>query len=240
MNEQEKINKDELESTKNEVLEEKKESPLLEFFKGIGTILLYILFAIIGGILFGKYYDSPNMMVATLSQLGTYLIMLIGLGIIYHKRLIKDAKNFKKEYVNVALKNWIMGLGIMMISNIIISMFVHNIAANESANRELLNSYPISNILTMILIGPMIEEITFRASFKKAFKKWYTFALTTGLIFGLAHIAEFNLLEFLFIIPYGALGFFFAKAFYETDNIYTSFIAHMIHNAICVMMIILF
>ena len=213
---------------------------ILEFLKGIGTIGLYILLTILGAFLFSKYYYSANKVIATFAQLGTYIIMLLGLCLVYHKRLIEDFKKFKKDNINIALRNWIMGLGVMMISNLIITFFVKDIAANESANRELLFSYPISNIISMVLIGPIIEEITFRASFQKAFKKWYTFALTTGIIFGLAHIAKFNLLEFLFIIPYGALGFFFAKALYETDNIYTSFIAHMTHNLLCVILILLF
>lgn len=222
-----------------EKINETKTSKILEFFKGIGTIFLYLILVIIGGRLFGDYYYANNKIIATLAQLGTYIILLIGLSLIYLKRLINDAKNFKKEYLNIALKNWIIGLGAMIISNIIIISITNDIAANESANRELLSNYPISNIISMIFIGPFIEEITFRASFKKAFTKWYTFAIATSLIFGLFHIAEFTLLELLFIIPYGALGFFFAKAFYETDNIYTSFIAHMIHNALCILIILM-
>lgn len=223
-----------------QILKRNKKQAVIEFFKGIGTILLYFLLAGIGYTLFGNFYFNDNKIIATLAQLGTYIVMLSGLGLVYHKRLINDFKNFKQTYVGVAIKNWILGLIIMMISNIIITTILKDIAANENANRQLLLNYPISNFITMIFIGPLIEEITFRASFKNAFKKWWTFALTTGLIFGLAHIAEWNLTEFLYIIPYGALGFFFAKAFYETDNIYTSFIAHMIHNALCVTIILLF
>jgi len=37
-------------------------------------------------------------------------------------------------------------------------------------------------------------------------------------------------MEILFIIPYGSLGFFFAKAYYDTNNIYTSYLAHFFHN----------
>lgn len=211
---------------------------IFEFLKGLGTIILYFLLVLFGQLLLGDFFQSSNKVVATLSQIGLYLIILTGLGICYHKRLIEDAKKFKKEYVGVAFRNWIFGLILMMLTNIIIMSFVKDIAANESLNRELLENYPISNIITMIFIGPLIEEITFRLSFKKAFSKWYTFALTTALFFGLAHIAEYNLLELLFIIPYGALGFFFAKAMYETDNIYTSFIMHMIHNGMCVILLL--
>ena len=174
---------------------------VMAFFKGIGTIILYLVLSILGALLFGNFYQSENKLVAGLSQLGTYTLMLIVIGLIYHKRLINDFKNFKKENINIALKNWLIGLGVMMITNIIITMFVHDIATNESLNRELLMKYPLSNIITMIFIGPLLEEITFRASFKEAFSKWYTFAITTGLLFGLAHIAKWELLEFLFVIP---------------------------------------
>ncbi len=212
---------------------------IIEFAKGLGTIFLYFILVLVGQLLLGKFFHSANKMVATTSQIGLYFILLSGLAIIYRKRLIQDAKKFKKEYIGVAFRNWIFGLILMMATNILIMSFVKDIAVNESLNRELLNNYPISNIISMIILGPMIEEITFRLSFKKAFSKWYTFALTTALLFGLAHIAEFELLELLFIIPYASLGFFFAKAMYETDNYYTSLLMHMTHNAMCVILLLI-
>lgn len=216
---------------------------VIEFFKGIGTIVLYFLLSIIGAFLFGDLYFSSNTLVASLSQLGTYILMLTVLALVYNKRLKENLKDFKKEYIKVAIRNWVIGLGAMIICNIIVNRIVGDIAANEAANREILLKYPISNIITMVLVGPLIEEITFRASFKKAFNHWFAFSLITGLIFGLAHtfdaIIAGNILEILYILPYGALGFFLAKAFYDTDNIYTSFIAHMIHNGMCVLLIIL-
>ena len=212
---------------------------IINFLKGFGTIFLYILLTILGNLLLGRFYNSKNIAIATLSQIGTYLILLIGLALFYHKRLINDFKTFKKSNLDSTFRNWLIGLIIMVISNIIVGSIVKDIATNESLNRELLLKFPLSNIITMIFIGPLIEEITFRASFKDCFTKWYTFATITALLFGLAHIASWNLLEFLFIIPYGSLGFFFAKAFYETDNIYTSYLAHMFHNALCITIIFL-
>lgn len=223
----------------------KNNNKIVTFLKGIGTIALYYLLAIIGSLVFGNFYNSSNKLIAGLSELGTYIIILCGLCFTYRQRLINDFKNFKKDNINIAVRNWLCGLAIMMAANMFISFIVKDIAANEAANRELLNNLPITSIITMIIIGPLIEEITFRASFKNAFSKWYTFALVTGLIFGFAHITAsitpgFNPLELLYIIPYSALGFFFAKAFYETDNIYTSFLAHFIHNSLCILVLILF
>ena len=215
----------------------------LEFFKGLGTILVYFVVTLICSYLFQDYYYHDNFVVATIFQILVYLILFLVLAIIYHKRLIHDLKEFKKEYVFIAFKNWMIGLGAMFIANIVISSFGGGLAANEEANRNLLAMYPISSFISMVFLGPIIEEITFRASFKKAFSKWYTFAIVTSLLFGAAHIQTFfvtyDFMELLYLIPYSALGFFFAKAFYETDNIYTSYLAHLFHNGMCVILLLL-
>ncbi len=220
-----------------------KEIKILEFFKGLGTVLLYYVISLIMGRLIGKFYYHDNIVVASLAQICLYVVLLCVLGIIYHKRLIHDFKSFKGDYVGVALKNWIIGIGVMFICNLIISSVVGGIASNEEANRNLIASYPVSSFITMVFLGPLIEEITFRASFKKAFNKWYLFALVTALIFGSAHILSFfttgDFLELLYLLPYSALGFFFGKAFFETDNIYTSYLVHMIHNGVCVILLLI-
>ncbi len=210
---------------------------IINFFKGLGTIFLYFFLAAVGYILFKDYYTSSNIIVSSLSQLGTYIIILIGLCIVYHERLIEDFQNFKKENLKIALKYWLIGLGVMLATNLVINSIIHTIPANESANREFLAQFPLSGLLIVAIIGPITEELTFRASFKNAFKNWLPFCLVTAFFFGLAHIAEPNLLELLYIIPYGALGFFFAKAFYETDNIYSSIFIHMLHNTLAVLLI---
>ena len=219
------------------------ENKVLGVLKGIGTIILYFIVSLFCSYLFRNYILSDNIFVASLFQVLTYVILLLIIGGIYHKRLIHDFKNFKKEYVGIALKNWIIGLGAMFIANIIISSIAGEIASNEEANRTLLGNYPVSSFISMVFLGPLVEEITFRASFKSAFSKWYIFALVTALLFGSAHISSFittkDFLELLYLIPYSTLGFFFAKAFYETDNIYTSYLAHMFHNGMCVILLLI-
>ena len=216
---------------------------LIEFLKGFGTILLFVFLSILGNSLLSNFIDNPNKTIAEIAQIGVYLFMFIGLSIPYYKRLIKDFKSFKKSNLKIAFRNWLGGLIIMIISNTIIISIIGNIATNESLNRNILSDYPVSSIISMTILGPILEEITFRLSFKNAFNKWYTFAIFTGIIFGLVHVLPTltlettTLKEFLFIIPYGSLGFFFAKAFYETDNIFTSIIMHITHNTLSIIFI---
>lgn len=220
------------------------EAKVFEFLKGLGTIVLYFAISILFSYLFRNLVYHENIVIATVFQILPYIILLIVLGLIYHKRLIHDFKNFKNEYVGVAIKNWIIGLGAMYIANILISSFVGtSVSVNENINRNLISIYPVSSVITMVILAPLVEELTFRAGFKKAFSKWYIFSLVTGLIFATAHVQTVFItkdwLELLYLLPYGALGFFFGKAFYETDNIYTSVLAHMFHNGICVLVLLI-
>ena len=142
--------------------------------------------------------------------------------------------------MKVAYKNWTIGLAIMYISNISIMLISKDIATNESYNRSLLFSSPIYAITVMVFVAPILEEIIFRLSLKDIFKSKWIYALVSGLIFGLLHLTSATSpIELLFVIPYGALGFFFAKSVYETNNIWSSMLTHITHNAAVISIILL-
>jgi len=212
------------------------------FFKEIGKsfiiFFLYLMMSVFLSSLFQNVVKNSNFWISNLSALLVEAIILFVLFIIYHKKIIDDFKSFKQDFksiMNTSLKNWVVGLIIMIVSNFIISMIVGNIAGNEEANRNLLVSMPLYAVSAMIFIAPITEEIIFRLSPRKAFTKKIPYALYSAIFFASMHILASNtLIELLFAIPYGALGFAFAKTFYETDNICSSISIHMIHNSVAV------
>lgn len=177
-----------------------------------------------------------------------YLSMVIILLIIYRKSIFKEFKNYLKnwkKYFVIAFTTWIKAFLFMIISNSIIISLLQTIAQNEQANRQIITSFPIFSVLSMAILGPFLEEVLFRKSFKESFQKEKHFLIFTSLLFGIGHIlisldfssidAFINALpELLFIIPYGGMGYFLAKCYYETDNIFTSTTAHIIHNSLAV------
>ncbi len=114
-------------------------------------------------------------------------------------------------------------------------------APNEAANRELITKNPYYSIINILLIAPITEELLFRLNFKDVFKKRWTFVLTTGILFGLIHIigTPISLINFLYIIPYSLLGVAFGLICYDTKSVYSSIIAHMIHNGVTLAIILL-
>ena len=186
-------------------------------------------------------------------NLVVYVIDIIVIFFIYRKSLKAEWQNYVKNfksYFKIAFKNWGKGFLLMILFNLIIINVVGSLASNEAQNRELLNQLPIFSAIAMVFLGPILEEFAFRKGFKNAFKSKQLFLITTAILFGLAHVVANldytsigNFLnsskELLYILPYGTLGYFFGKAYYETDCIFTSITAHMLHNGLSILIILI-
>lgn len=229
-----------------------------KFFKGmLFSAIVFVLYYLICPNLFASAFKSgiksSNFWISNLSLLAVYLCTFLVVLLIVHKDIFKQFKEFiknPKKVLNKGFTYWVYGMIVMIISNLIVTSIVGNIAVNEQATRETIMSAPLYAIPTIVIIGPFLEELVFRFCFRKSFNKEIPYALFCAFVFGLLHVMTAfdsftlsNILshasEFLFIVPYGSLGFFFAKAYYETDNIFSSVVPHMLHNSISVLLILL-
>lgn len=228
------------------------------FSKGIlFSLLLFLLYYLVCpnllATLFHNGIRSDNFWIQNLSYLAVYLGTFFIILFIVRKDIWKQFKEFiknPKPILNKGLTYWIYGVIVMIVSNLIVTSIVGNIAVNEQMTRDTLFKTPLYSIPTIILIGPFLEELVFRYGFRKAFKKEIPYAIFCAVVFGLLHVMSAfdsftvaNIMahanEFLFLVPYGSLGFFFAKAYYETDNIFSSVIPHILHNSISVLLILI-
>ena len=181
----------------------------------------------------------------------TYLIYLIPLCLYYRKTFIEDAKTFKKDNYRIMVKYYLIGIGIMIISNLIINFVIFDggIAENESLNRELLGSKPILGLILAGLLAPLLEELTFRRGFKNICDNKWIYVLITSFIFAFLHVstglfvisetgeAYIDWIQLVYLIPYGAVGMAFALTYKETDNFYSNLLMHMIHNTATLLLI---
>ena len=231
---------------------------LKKFFSGIiFGIVIFFLYYLICPILFSYFFksglNSSNFWILNLSQLAVYLFTFLVILFIIRKEFFKQLKEFiknPKKVLNKGFSYWAYGIVVMIISNLIVTSIVGGIAVNEQTTRDTIMSAPLYAIPTIIILGPVLEELVFRFCFRKSFNKELTFAFFSAFIFGLLHVTTAfdeltlsNIIthasEFLFIVPYGSLGFFFAKAYYETDNIFSSIVPHVLHNSMSVILILI-
>lgn len=195
---------------------------------------MYIL-PVIFNTFFSAYIKSEK--VCAIISLLLYFLVL---AIIYLPELKSEFITFKNNIGNSfdnGFKYWLLGLIVMLVSNIILNyiVFKGSIAANEELNRQAILNNPIwYTILSVGFIAPFMEEIIFRKSLDKIFKNNFYYYLFCGFLFGFAHVLAdlSNILNLLYIIPYGALGFAFAMMDKKTNTVFTSIIMHSLHNII--------
>lgn len=173
-----------------------------------------------------------------------YLILLVSF---FYKSFKEEFKIFKENFkscIKTGMKYWAFGLIGMVISNLIINLviFKGNISANEELARGIMFEYPVYAIISAVIIAPFIEEILFRKSLRLVFNNIIVYAAISGIVFGLMHAAVEieSVLNLLYIIPYGCLGFAFAFAYHKTKTIFTPIFIHALHNAITVTLILTF
>ena len=151
---------------------------------------------------------------------------------------INDLKKHFKDRAYTAIMCWAIGFLIMGISSIIISYILKEpTSGNEAIIRAEIKKAPIYMIISCCVTAPLFEELLFRKMPSTILKNKYLFIIFSGLIFGLLHVigTSSSPLEYLYIIPYGAMGSSFAYLLYKTDNLTLPILVHMLHNTILVL-----
>ena len=207
--------------------------------KLIGIILLFFfssLFQLIPITIFNLDLNKITGNQQILLTIFSDLILLFILYLIYRKSLKEDFKKIKENFYQMmdsGIKYWLIGLIAMVISNLIIGLFITQAqAGNEEGVQELIHSSGVLSVIAIGILAPIIEELTFRKSFREVFNHRILFVLASGLIFGGLHVVLSlnSLWDLFYIIPYSSLGIAFGYMYQKTDNIYTSIIMHMFHN----------
>ena len=181
---------------------------------------------------------------ATIISCATSIVITILLIVLYRKDLIKEWKIFKKDLSNnldIGFKYWMIGLALMVVSNLIINyVFKAGQANNEEAVQKMISAVPYLVLISAGICAPITEEIVFRKVFKDNIKNKIIFVLTAGLLFGYLHVSSAeSFTQFLYIIPYSSLGLCFAISYLKTDTVFTSISMHMMHNIILTIVSIL-
>ena len=188
---------------------------------------------------------NSNVKSAILLALFSAICVSFILIVLYWKDLVKEFKTFKNNILkclDTGFACWVLGLVIMVAANFILAYILKSGGAkNENAVQSLISVAPLYMALDVCLLAPFNEEMVFRKALRDVSFNKYIFIFLSFLIFGGAHVigSANSLVDYLYIIPYGALGGMFAYAYTKTDSIFTTITFHMIHNTVLFLMSIL-
>lgn len=222
---------------------------LKKHYKFLLIILLYLLYQNNSLIMFLQSlglnilsFKRPIKMLFIVANDLVYISVLI---FMFKKEILNGINNFKKNFNDnalLALKCWLYGIIVMTTSSFIISKILHqDLSANEQALRETIKIAPIYMLFTCSIVAPIFEEMVFRRALYGLVKYKWPFIILSGTLFGLLHVigSYNNILDLLYVIPYGSMGCFFAYIVAKTNNITIPIIIHMLHNTILVLIQIL-
>jgi len=219
------------------------EKKINRFMLFIGLFLMDLLYSSLVVILLKHLGIDILSMENTPKYISEILInisfMLI-IYLIYRKEINYEFKNYFKNFkknFTFGFKFWILGLILMIVSNLIIQHIYPSTASNEDAVQESLKLFPVYTVFASCILAPFVEEMIFRKCLGKVFNNNTIFIIASGLLFGLAHtLASIGVgtSQLLYIIPYGLFGSVFAYMYRKTNNIFTSMTFHFIHNTILV------
>ena len=221
---------------------------LLNLVKSLFLFILYLVYNSIIveliNIIFNtnvKLFSNTNKLIILFACDITLILIFY---MIYKKSLKEDFIDFKKNFGSYMFKGvivWAISVVLMMITNMIISSYVGNIATNEQLVQSTIKIFPLYMLFSSVIYAPFIEELIFRKSIRSFIDNKIIYILTSGFLFGFIHIIANieNKKELLFTIPYALVGSAFAYIYSKTNNVFVSMTLHAIHNAIVVAISIL-
>lgn len=223
-------------------MEKEKNYDLRDMFIGFGVLFLYLIASSLPYDfikLFGVNYNDLSLIARQIYLILYEASLTLIIVYIYRKDFIPNFKDFLKnniKYFKKYIKYWFIMLGLMILSNAIITMFTTTMTSeNQQAIVDTLKKAPIYTFIITVFIAPILEELVFRLSFRKIFKHTnILFIVFSGLFFGGMHVLGTlsNPIDLLFIIPYSIPGFIFAYIYSKSKNICIPMSLHFIHNGI--------
>ena len=196
--------------------------------------------------MFGIDYNNFSYNGKILYTIICSVLFLVFIIFIYRKELIMNAKSFfNKNFIGnleIPVKYWLVGLLVMIGSNLFISIITNGgIASNEESVRELIDMMPLYMVFQILIYAPITEELIFRKSIRNIFNNKYLYILTSGIVFGGLHVitSVSTITDLLYIVPYSALGIAFAYTYTKTNNIFSTISMHALHNSLTLILFFL-
>ena len=193
----------------------------------------------------------------------SYVIVVIPLFILNRKRLVFDFISFKNDKQTKPIgfiaqgfaEFFVVTIALGLVQTLLSLAFGFGTDSVNQASIEIMlkSKYAILMIITVVFIGPLVEEIVFRTSIFNLVKNKKLAILISSIVFGSIHLVTelimlfsgqftfFLLAETLAMsIPYVGMGVFFAYLYNKSNqNLFVVYVIHALANLLSVVTIYL-
>lgn len=173
-----------------------------------------------------------------------YGMFFLAVIIIFRKAFIVSAKDFVenlKKYIGLSVIFFFVTMLLMVASAVVIDSFGIGDSSNQQAIDEAIVQYGFLQIITVCLLGPVVEEVFYRGILFEMLKGEgnsmignIIAVILTSFIFAFMHVSlvDFSVTDMIANIPILMLGLTLTMLRCKTDNILCSVIVHIGINVI--------
>ncbi len=173
-----------------------------------------------------------------------YGMLFLAVIIIFRKAFIASVKDFVdnfKKYIGLSVIFFFVTILLMVASAVVIDSFGIGDSSNQQFIDEAIVQYGFLQIITVCLLGPVVEEVFYRGILFEMLKgkensiiRNIIAVILTSSIFAFMHVslADFSVTDMIANIPILMLGLTLTTLRCKTDNILCSVIVHISINVI--------
>ena len=124
------------------------------------------------------------------------------------------------------------------ISCYILSFFIVGDSQNEQAINSSLNGsifIVISTMISILVFGPILEEVIFRFHIRKLIKNKYLYIIIATFVFAAMHVYD-DPNSLIYIWIYIPNSFYYTYRYYKTDDILITISLHCFNNLLATML----
>lgn len=207
----------------------------------IGLVGIFLVFNLIFTTVFERFYENTNKYYF-LCNTGIYVCTFISLFIY----IVISKINFRKSIVSwkQIVFGLLIGAGLIGFSHLygLLTSGISGSNTNQEIALGIANTYKIPSIFILGIIGPIVEELTYRAGLfellKKTIKNKVPAYIITSIFFAFIHfnfLAE-NIVVELISLPVYLLAGFALSFTYDKLGLVGSIAAHILNNILSILL----
>lgn len=196
-----------------------------DVFASIGLYLIYAFITASCSV----FIDKEPITLTVAAAIFCFLIILSNINIFKDK-----FKTIKRDFNQKAFISGIMAIIVVIILNNILTKITGSTSENEIKVINYIKEYPFIFGINAVLIAPLAEELIFRFIYRNEFR--ITSLIISSLLFSLVHISGSK--DAIFLIPYFIMSIGIGINYFKTDNIYISYLIHILNNLINMLLLI--
>lgn len=165
------------------------------------------------------------------------LYMLTWMEKISNKYRGKLVKNILQEIKKIS-KELVMFIPVLLLSICITSFMMIGNSANQTSINTTFFEAPIYNSISIIIIGPIVEEFIFRLLPYKFIKNKFLYIILSTVVFAGMHvIGDSNALYYIWF--YMMRPLYYGYRYYKTQDVCVTISMHSLNNLIATILMIL-